>query len=96
MNENDLLKDLIPDARDGLTRKERIVLHVLKQAQEEMKGRSISTIMLYGRVLEYVDMSKEELQVLLNRMAGMTWLGGERKPYWPREIGTAAPKDDDL
>ncbi|MFM1896061.1 MAG: hypothetical protein RLZZ385_1135 [Pseudomonadota bacterium] len=75
--------DQIPDARDGLTRRERIVLVCLQQAQKEMRGRSVSTVMLYGRVVEHIDMSPEELQSILSRIAGQTWLGGERKPYWP-------------
>ncbi|MEX2130782.1 MAG: hypothetical protein WD772_04800 [Pseudohongiellaceae bacterium] len=79
--------DLIPDARDGLTRKERVILYCLKQAQEEMQGRNVSTIMLYGRVLEHVDISQEELQVLLNRLVGMTRSDKDRKPYWPETSG---------
>ena len=66
------INDLIPDARDGLTRKERAILYVLKKTQEEMQGRNVPTIMLYGRVVELVDMSQEEFQVLLNRLVGMT------------------------
>ena len=68
----DLLHDLIPDVRDGLTRKERIILFCLQQAQEEFKGRGVPTITLYGRVIEKVDISQEEFQLLLNRMVGMT------------------------
>jgi len=77
------LRDLIPDARDGLTRNERAILYCLQQAQQEMKGRNIPTIMLYGRVAELVDISQEEFQVLLNRLVGMTRSEGDRKPYWP-------------
>lgn len=91
---DELLRDLVPDARDGLTRKERIVLYCLKQAQEEMQGRSVSTIMLYGRVLEHVDISQEELQVLLNRLVGMTRSNADRIPYWPRTIGESDPDRD--
>lgn len=68
------ITDLIPDARDGLTRKQRIILYCLQQAQAEMGDRSVSTIMLYGRVVEHVDISQEEFQVLLNRLVGMTKL----------------------
>jgi len=60
--------DTIPDVRDGLTRVERIVLHVLHEAQRERKGRSVPTAMLYGRVLERVDMSQEEVQACLDRL----------------------------
>jgi hypothetical protein len=62
------IEDRIPDARDGLTRTERIVLHVLKQAQDELGGRSVPTVMLYGRVVEHVDMTEQELHLLMNRL----------------------------
>jgi uncharacterized protein (DUF2384 family) len=64
--------DDIPDVRDGLTRKERVVLWVLAKTQEEFKGRNVPTSTLYGRVVEYVDMSVPELQVILARLAGGT------------------------
>ena len=64
------IKDLIPDVRDGLTRKERAVLYCLRETQEELKGRNVPTIMLYGRVIEKVDMSQQEFQSILNRMVG--------------------------
>lgn len=58
-----------PDSRDGLTRKERIVLYCLDQLQQERGGRNAPTAMLYGRVLEYVDMSEHELQLILQRLS---------------------------
>lgn len=58
----------LPDVRDGLTRKERVVLYVMDQLQKERGGRSVPTAMLYGRVVEHVDMSGEELQAILQRM----------------------------
>lgn len=61
--------DNLPDVRDGLTRKERIVLWVLHQTQEELRGRNVPTAMLYGRVVEHIDMSVEELQRILARLA---------------------------
>lgn len=61
----------IPDARDGLTKKERAILYCLKKAQEELGGRNVPTIMLYGRVVEVVDISQEEFQILLSRMVGV-------------------------
>lgn len=64
--------DLIPDARDGLTRKERAVLYCLQQTQQELGGRNVPTIMLYGRVVELVDISQEEFQTILARFAGLT------------------------
>ena len=60
--------DNLPDARDGLTRKERIILYCIDQIQKELGGRNAPTVMLYGRVLEYVDMSEDELQHILQRL----------------------------
>ncbi|WP_372958771.1 hypothetical protein [Marinobacter sp.] len=62
------LLETIPDVRDGLTRTERIILHVLNQAQQERNGRNVPTVMLYGRVLEYVNLSEAELHVYLDRL----------------------------
>jgi len=59
----------LPDARDGLTREERIVLVTLAALQKENNGRNVATAQLYGRVLEYVDMSKEELMRILQRLS---------------------------
>ena len=59
----------LPDVRDGLTRKERVVLYCLNQLQNERGGRNAATAMLYGRVLEYVDMSENELQLILQRLS---------------------------
>jgi hypothetical protein len=64
--------DDIPDVRDGLTKKERAILYCLQQTQQELGGRNVSTIMLYGRVLELVDISSEEFQSILSRFAGLT------------------------
>jgi hypothetical protein len=61
--------DRIPDVRDGLTHIERVVLHVLRETQRELGGRNVPTAMLYGRVLEHVDLSQEELQVCLKRLS---------------------------
>ena len=62
------LLEVIPDVRDGLTRTERIVLYVLHETQRELKGRNVPTAMLYGRVLEYVDMSEADLHLYLDRL----------------------------
>lgn len=62
------LLEVIPDARDGLTRTERIILYVLHETQRELNGRNVPTAMLYGRVLEYVDMSEAELHLYLDRL----------------------------
>lgn len=62
--------DHLPDVRDGLTRIERVILFVLKQTQEELGGRNVPTAMLYGRVVEYVNISVDEFQRTLVRLIG--------------------------
>lgn len=62
--------DDLPDVRDGLTRKERIVLWQLHETQRELGGRNVPTAMLYGRVVEHIDMSVQELQWILARFVG--------------------------
>lgn len=69
--------DNIPNARDGLNKKERAILFCLQQAQQELGDRNVPTILLYGRVLEFVDISKGEFQSILSRFAGLTKLSGE-------------------
>lgn len=60
--------DELPDVRDGLNRKERAVLVTLMELERELRGRRVPTAMLYGRVVERVDMSVEELQRILQRL----------------------------
>lgn len=60
----------LPDVRDGLTRTERVVLVTLKALQEEKQGRSVSTMELWGRVVEQVDLGQDELQRILAKLAG--------------------------
>ena len=72
MNDSDKLLDLLPDVRDGLNRKERLVLYCLMQTQNEFKDRNVPTITLYGRVLEHIDMSQAEFQHILSKMVGLT------------------------
>ena len=60
--------DHLPDVRDGLTRRERIVLYCLHQAQKERNGRNVPTAMLYGRVVELIDMDVDELQRILQKL----------------------------
>ena len=64
--------DDLPDVRDGLNKKERIILYCLKKTQEEFKGRNVPTITLYGRVVEMIDIAQEEFQIILSRMTGLT------------------------
>lgn len=66
--ELETLLETIPDARDGLTRTERIILYVLHETQRELKGRNVPTVMLYGRVVEHVNISEAELHVYLDRL----------------------------
>jgi hypothetical protein len=66
--ELETLLETIPDVRDGLTRTERIVLYVLQETQRELNGRNVPTVMLYGRVVEYVNISEAELHVYLDRL----------------------------
>ena len=70
--------DRIPDVRDGLTRVERIVLVTLAETQAELRGRNVPTAMLYGRVVEKVDLSEAEFMRVLQRLIGTGLPGGPR------------------
>ncbi len=61
----------MPDVRDGLTRVERIILWQLSELQKERHGRDVPTAMLYGRVVEHIDISVGELQSVLQRLVGV-------------------------
>lgn len=58
--------DKLPEVRDGLNRKERIILYCLDQLQKERGGRHVQAIMLYGRVIEHIDMSMGEFQATIS------------------------------
>lgn len=60
--------DSLPDIRDGLTRRERVVLHVLRQTQQERGDRNVPTAMLWGRVCEHFYISPEALSDMLARL----------------------------
>jgi hypothetical protein len=66
--------DLLPgnedlaDVRDGLTRRERVVLRVLHETQKERGGRNVPTAMLWGRVCEHFYVSPAELSAMLARL----------------------------
>jgi hypothetical protein len=62
------VRDRIPDVRDGLTRVERIVIWQLHVLEKERKGRMVPTAQLYGRVVEYVDITERELSAILARL----------------------------
>jgi hypothetical protein len=65
-------KGELPDARDGLTRAERVVLVALREAERERGGRAVPTLQLYGRVVERMDMSIEEMVAILKRLGALT------------------------
>lgn len=59
----------LPDGRDGLTRLERVILVELARLEAE-RGGSVPTAMLYGRVVERVEVSAAEFQRVLSRLVG--------------------------
>jgi hypothetical protein len=65
-------RDYLPDIRDGLTHRECIVLQCLYDLQQERGGRNVPASMLYGSVVEHVDMTVEEMQRIL------VWLIGQK------------------
>lgn len=58
----------IPDARDGLTHEERVVLYVLHETQKERGDRNVPTAMLWGRVCEHFYISPTDLSAMLARL----------------------------
>lgn len=62
------IDEVIPDVRDGLGRTERLILYVLRETQRELNGRNVPTVMLYGRVVEHVNLTEAELQTCLERL----------------------------
>lgn len=66
--ERQAMLEAIPDVRDGLTRTERLILYVLSETQKELGGRNVPTVMLYGRVVEYINITEQELHVYLDRL----------------------------
>ena len=60
--------DELPDVRDGLNRLQRIVLYELHCARRELNRESVPTVMLYGRVVERVNISEERFQQVLNSL----------------------------
>jgi hypothetical protein len=63
-------EDCLPDARDGLTRLERIILYELSLAERERSGRRVLSAELYGRVVEHINVSVPEFQTTLRRLVG--------------------------
>jgi hypothetical protein len=62
--------DALPDVRDGLSRVERVILVELNKAQAELGGRNVPTALLYGRVVEHVNLAPDEFQRVLARLIG--------------------------
>ena len=62
---------MLPDARDGLTRLQRVILWQLREAQRELGRESVPTALLYGRVVEYVNVSVDEFQRALQRLGAL-------------------------
>lgn len=60
----------LPDVRDGLTRLERTVLAVLREAAREEPRRRLRTAEVYGRVVERAPVSPAEFQAVLKRLMG--------------------------
>jgi hypothetical protein len=60
--------DDVPDARDGLTRIERIILWQLREVQQETGRDTVPTAMLYGRVIQHIDISVQEFQRVLQKL----------------------------
>lgn len=69
--------DALPDVRDGLTRVERVILVELHKARAEFGERRVPVPLLYGRVVESVNISMHEFQRVLARLAGGRSGGGE-------------------
>jgi len=63
-------EDELPDVRDGLSRLERIILYELSLAEREYGGRRVPTALLYGRVVEHINVGVPEFQRVLTRMVG--------------------------
>jgi DNA gyrase/topoisomerase IV subunit A len=61
-------EEALPDVRDGLTRKERVVLHVLRELQKERGDRYVPTAMLWGRVCEHFYIDPQALSAMLARL----------------------------
>ncbi len=61
-------REHMADVRDGLSRRERVVLYVLHETQRERRGRNVPTAMLWGRVCEHFYISPEDLSKMLARL----------------------------
>lgn len=64
------LLDLLPDARDGLSRLDRVILWQIDVLRRERGREDVPSAQLYGRVVEHVDVSVPEFQAALSRLTG--------------------------
>ena len=64
------VRNHLPDARDGLTREQRVILYQLNKTQRERNDRNVPTLMLYGRVCEHISISPERFKKLLAQLVG--------------------------
>lgn len=71
--------DRLPDVRDGLTRVDRAILVALARLQAERGPRSTSTAMLYGRVVEIVDVGEQEFMQALQWLLNAARRGGQAR-----------------
>jgi hypothetical protein len=53
-----------------LTRLESIILWQLLETQQELGRDSVPTALLYGRVVEHINVSVDEFQIALQRLVG--------------------------
>ena len=60
----------LPEVRYGLSHRERIVLWCLFELRKEHGDRRIAAGLLYGSVVEHVNMSVEETRSILVRFVG--------------------------
>ena len=60
----------LPDVRDGLSHRERIMLWCLFELRKEHGDRRIAAGLLYGSVVQHVDMSVEDMKSILLRSVG--------------------------
>lgn len=67
MDEDDE-RDAVPDVRDGLTRIERVILWQLHEAQKELGRPDVPSALLYGRVVEHVNVSPQAFQQILAQL----------------------------
>jgi hypothetical protein len=65
--------DRLPDVRDGLSRLERVILWQIDVLRRERGRPDVPTTMLYGRVVEHVDVSVETFKATLSHLVGRGW-----------------------